>query len=116
MILNVRCKHGRHRSLGWACLTAEVLLLYGVRVQIFIERGRLRLCHECSRTIRKMKDSPMLREGIECHASECCKRIVNEPERHPMEEYIEWLDYSPYGAALDDPEVQHSLHHLGFKI
>ena len=48
VILNVRCKRGRHRSLGWACLTTQVLLVYGVRVQIVIDRERLCPCDGCN--------------------------------------------------------------------
>ena len=52
-ILNVRCKAGRHRSLGWAFLAVQVLLLLGVRVRVFTGRDSV-----LTGTLRKVVSLP----------------------------------------------------------
>ena len=90
-ILNVRCKHGRHRSLGWACLTTQVLLLYGVRVKIVIGRERLCPCNECNRPINRMNDDVILRKAIEERAGIYWNINQREDWNH-IKKYIRCLD------------------------
>ena len=90
-ILNVRCKHGRHRSLGWACLTTQVLLLYGVRVKIVIGRERLCPCNECNQPINRMNDDVILRRALEERVGIYWNTNQREDWNH-IKKYIRWLD------------------------
>ena len=42
-----RCRQGRHRSLGMATAAANVLQIFGARVQVFARASRLCSCAVC---------------------------------------------------------------------
>ena len=63
-ILNFRCTHGRHRSLGWAVIAMLIFFLLGVRVKLQLPSERLcrihynnQSCHYCKKPAREFSDS-----------------------------------------------------------
>jgi hypothetical protein len=101
--LNVRCKHGRHRSLGWACLAAQVFLLLGVRVKFFIPQSRLCRCRFCNYPIdpRQLRGIWSVCDEIECNIAERNKGVNGTTIRDTIVDYIEWLDYLPFSSLFD---------------
>ena len=96
-ILNVRCEHGRHRSLGWAYLTLQVLLLLGVRVKLLIPQERLCRCRHCNYAIdpRRLQGISTIATEIELNLVERSKGVVGRDIMIKIENYLEWLDYLP---------------------
>ena len=94
-ILNVRCKHGRHRSFGWAFLVAHVLAMQGVRIRICIPQTRLCSCGECNHEIDPMVCQRLMSISleIECNIVELYTSVRDEAIQDAILDYVEWQDY-----------------------
>ena len=105
-ILNIRCKHGRHRSLGWALLITQILSLQGVAVQIFVPRYRLCSCQECNYAVdpRALRGIASLLHDIECNIAARSVYLADSSCKEHLTDYIDWVDFLPeYTASLFDP-------------
>jgi hypothetical protein len=101
--LGIMCKHGRHRSLGWAFLTAQVLMMLGVNVKLVVGLDRLCYCTaHCKYDVdpRNLPGISGICEKIEVNIAERTQTMSSSTCRHAdevidviAEEYIEWIDF-----------------------
>jgi hypothetical protein len=101
--LGLKCRQGRHRSVGWAFLTAQVLILLGIDVTVFARVGRCcgRCCENCEYDMdpRSLPGILDICEEVEERIVQRTRQIADHKATRAeikdviLEEYTEWIDF-----------------------